>query len=361
MGLRAVRRPTAAPGELHLAGTLRRGPEEVRIAVIICRDGRELGREKVIEARGALHYYGSATTAWLITLGSVMSGAREEALAPATAPVALFDGLSLATAMERVGVGLGVQQVAISSLDFELLDSLRGVPAREREREREPEQERGRGRDRERDRNERPERPERQERGERERGGRDRPERERPRLLIERPPVALEEAEELEQPIELEEGGEEAGNEPADDELEGTPAAAAEGGDKEQAEAREGGRRRRRRRRRKGGRGEEPQAAGAAGEAGEGLAVDSDEEDEDPGPAADEEGGALASEDQAQPSSYGDDVEPGEGLDDSREDDDEQADSAPDLESSDEEDDEHEPGEPAAADEEDEQSGRGSD
>jgi hypothetical protein len=105
VGLRAVRRPTTGPGELHLAGTLRRGPEEVRLAVIVCRDGRELGREKVIEARGALHYYGNATTAWLISLGSVMSGAREEASAPASAPIALFDGLGLACAMERVGVG----------------------------------------------------------------------------------------------------------------------------------------------------------------------------------------------------------------------------------------------------------------
>ena len=40
--LGAARLNKAQRGELHLAGTLRRGSEEVRIAVIICRDGRAI-------------------------------------------------------------------------------------------------------------------------------------------------------------------------------------------------------------------------------------------------------------------------------------------------------------------------------
>ena len=46
------------------------------------RDGREVGRERVTELRGALHHYGPAQAGMIITTGQVLSGAREEALAP---------------------------------------------------------------------------------------------------------------------------------------------------------------------------------------------------------------------------------------------------------------------------------------
>jgi hypothetical protein len=126
VALRAVRRPGAQPGELHLAGTLKRGHDETRLAIVARRDGREIGRERVIEVRGSLHHYGSASAGWLITTGQVLSGAREEAAVPGTAPVACFDGVGLARAMERLGVGLRRHVVPLTTLDLDLLDTLQG-------------------------------------------------------------------------------------------------------------------------------------------------------------------------------------------------------------------------------------------
>lgn len=133
VALRAVRRPNASPGEFHFAGTLRRSFEETRLAIVVKRDGREIGRELVVDTRGSLHHYGNATTAWLVTFGQVLSGAREEASAVGAAAVALIDGMALAAAMERLGIGLRTAQVALSTIDFDLLDWLR---AGQQERER---------------------------------------------------------------------------------------------------------------------------------------------------------------------------------------------------------------------------------
>ncbi|MBK8169201.1 MAG: restriction endonuclease [Sandaracinaceae bacterium] len=129
VSLRAVRRPGALPGELHLAGTLKRGHDETRLALIARRDSREISRERVIDVRGALHYYGNASAAWIITTGQVLSGAREESAVPGTAPVSLFDGIGMARAMERLGVGLRRHAIPVATLDLDFLDALRGVDA----------------------------------------------------------------------------------------------------------------------------------------------------------------------------------------------------------------------------------------
>src|SRR5690606_29284788 len=76
--LRAVRRPGRSGVELHLAGTIRRGQEEVRIAILVLRDGRDLRAERIVEIRGALHHYGNAAMAWVVTTGRVEPQAREE-------------------------------------------------------------------------------------------------------------------------------------------------------------------------------------------------------------------------------------------------------------------------------------------
>jgi len=344
VGLRAVRRPGAGVGELHLAGTLRRGADELRLAIVVHREARELSRERVIEARGALHYYGNAQVSWLITFGSVTAGAREEASAPAAGPVALYDGLSLATAMERQGVGLATQQVAISALDFELLDALRGGQA-----PRDFDQERGRGRDRDRDREreagprditprDRGERSDRTDRDRNERGERtERGDRnERPRLTLERARPALEEAE-LEPELNEEEGDVtlDEGDEVIDAALQEAAPSSGEAG--EEGEAREGSRRRRRRRRRKGGRPGEAQAEGEAevsAEEGESAVEGAPEGDGDverePAPWGEEpdESEALGRDDYAradgeQSSEYGAEQRSGERSDDetSRDDD----------------------------------------
>ena len=125
VGVRGVHRADASPGEFHLAGTLRRGPLEIPLAITVLRDAN-LSREKVVEVRGALHHYGNAQAAWLLGLGSVLRGAQEEAAVESAGPIALFGGNELAEAMERAGVGVVRTSVTLSCLDLDLLDDLTG-------------------------------------------------------------------------------------------------------------------------------------------------------------------------------------------------------------------------------------------
>ena len=144
--LRGVRRPGSSGTEMHFAGVRRRGPEEVRIGILVLRGAREdgaapVGRERVTELRGSAHHYGNATELWIVTTGAVQSGAREEASAQATVPVALFDGLTLAQCMEQARIGMTPVAVLVPSLDLDLFDALRGTvepPSRDREREQRP-------------------------------------------------------------------------------------------------------------------------------------------------------------------------------------------------------------------------------
>lgn len=128
VGVRGVRRPTSSGNEFHLAGTLRTGPLEIPLAIVILRDG-DLTREIVIDARGALHHYGDARAVWVIGLGPSLSGAREEAGVSGAAPVALFDGPALSESMEDMGIGLRRWSVPLTTMDFDLLDGLRGPGA----------------------------------------------------------------------------------------------------------------------------------------------------------------------------------------------------------------------------------------
>jgi len=127
-GLRAIRRPGSSSHEIHLAGLVRRGPEEMRIAVVALRDGREVLPERVTEVRGALPHYGDAVAAWIVSTGPVSSAARQEASVPGGAPIALFDGMALAEAMEARGIGLVPVPLMVSTIDLDLLDALRGSP-----------------------------------------------------------------------------------------------------------------------------------------------------------------------------------------------------------------------------------------
>jgi hypothetical protein len=91
--------------------------------------------------RGALHHYGQATCAWIVTTGRVSSGAREEAAIPA-ASCALFDGMALVGAMERLGIGVRRHVIAQYEIDYELLEELGDTPEQRERREREQERER---------------------------------------------------------------------------------------------------------------------------------------------------------------------------------------------------------------------------
>jgi restriction endonuclease Mrr len=123
--IRTVRRAGAPGGEAHFAALHRTGTDEIRTAIVVRKDGREIGRERVSDLRGALHHYGPASAGWLITTGQVLSGAREEAGAPA-APITLFDGISLCRMLEENDVGVIRTRFTTAIPDLELFETLRG-------------------------------------------------------------------------------------------------------------------------------------------------------------------------------------------------------------------------------------------
>ncbi|MEO8903762.1 MAG: restriction endonuclease, partial [Polyangiaceae bacterium] len=124
--LTQVRRPGLHGAELHLSGKARGPSGDVRTAVVLRRDGREVGRERVTELRGALHHYGPALAGVIITTGQVLSGAREEAAAPGASPVSVIDGAGLAKLCEEYEIGLVATQLTLPHPDLDLLDALRG-------------------------------------------------------------------------------------------------------------------------------------------------------------------------------------------------------------------------------------------
>ncbi|HEX3769247.1 MAG TPA: restriction endonuclease, partial [Polyangiaceae bacterium] len=124
--LRPVRRSGSPGGEAHFAALHKTGGDAIPTAIVIRKDGREIGRERVTDIRGALHHYGPATTGWLMTAGQVLSGAREEAAAPGAAPVALYDGIALCKLLEDIEVGVVKTRFAVAIPDLELLEVLRG-------------------------------------------------------------------------------------------------------------------------------------------------------------------------------------------------------------------------------------------
>jgi hypothetical protein len=123
--VRTVRRAGAPGGEAHFAAVHRTGTDEIRTAIVVRKDGREIGRERVSDLRGALHHYGPASAGWLLTTGQVLSGAREEAGAPA-APIALYDGVSLCRMLEENDVGVVRTRLTTAIPDLELFETLRG-------------------------------------------------------------------------------------------------------------------------------------------------------------------------------------------------------------------------------------------
>ena len=126
MNIRSVRRPGSPGGEAHFMATHKTGTDEIRTALVIRKDGREIGRERVSDLRGALHHYGPASTGWLVTTGQVLSGAREEASTPNAPPIALYDGLSLCKLLEENDVAVIKTRFPVAIPDLELLETMRG-------------------------------------------------------------------------------------------------------------------------------------------------------------------------------------------------------------------------------------------
>jgi hypothetical protein len=124
--IKPVRRAGSPGGEGHFSAIHKTGTDEIRTAIVIRKDGREIGRERVTDLRGALHHYGPATAGWLVTTGQVLSGAREEAAAPGSAPVAIYDGLAFARLLEDYDVGVARTRITLALPDIELFETLRG-------------------------------------------------------------------------------------------------------------------------------------------------------------------------------------------------------------------------------------------
>jgi hypothetical protein len=123
--LRSIRRAGASQGELFVTGTARVAGEEIAAAVLLKRGG-EIGRERVIELRGSMHHFNHARAAWIVTTGSILSGARDEASSPEAAPVTLVDGQLLSRWMDEHGVGVRHARIAVPYVDLDLFDALRG-------------------------------------------------------------------------------------------------------------------------------------------------------------------------------------------------------------------------------------------
>jgi restriction endonuclease Mrr len=124
--LSSVKRPGMHGAEIHLSAKANGPAGELRTAIVVRRDGREIGRERVTELRGALHHYGPAAAGWLVTTGQVLSGAREEAAAAGAAPVTLVDGAALSRLCEQHGVAVIRNRLTLPLPDLDLLDALRG-------------------------------------------------------------------------------------------------------------------------------------------------------------------------------------------------------------------------------------------
>ncbi len=125
--IRAVRRPGSSANELHFAGVLRQGRSETHLAIVVRRNGQDVDKSFIEQTRGALHHYGQASAAWIITLGMVRSEARQECTLAGVAPCALFDGMEWATALETKGIGLTKTRVELTLPQFELLAALSGT------------------------------------------------------------------------------------------------------------------------------------------------------------------------------------------------------------------------------------------
>jgi hypothetical protein len=123
--VKLVKRPGSPGGEAHFAAIHKTGADEIRTAIVIRKDGRELGRERVSDLRGALHHYGPASAGWLVTTGQVLSGAREEAAAVNAPPIALYDGSAFCKLLEDYEIGVVRSRMTIAIPDLELLEALR--------------------------------------------------------------------------------------------------------------------------------------------------------------------------------------------------------------------------------------------
>jgi hypothetical protein len=97
------------------------------LAIVVRKDGRDVGRERVTELRGTAHHYEQGVMGWIFTTGQVLSGAREDAGASGVMPVSLVDGGTLARLCEENHVAVVRAQNPVFIPDVDLFEALRAT------------------------------------------------------------------------------------------------------------------------------------------------------------------------------------------------------------------------------------------
>lgn len=134
-GLKPVRFPGASGVEVHFTGVVH-SPGGVLpgavgvgrgmgVAIVIRKDGRDVGRERVTELRGNVHHYDGAQIGWIFTSGQILSGAREEAMAEGAMPVAVLDAASMGKLCEDHNVAVVRATHPVAMPDIDLFEALR--------------------------------------------------------------------------------------------------------------------------------------------------------------------------------------------------------------------------------------------
>ena len=133
--LRLVRYPGSSGAEAQFSAVLHApvgallGPigkgTGTKLAIVIRKDGRDIGRERVTELRGSVHHYEDAQCGWIFSSGQVLSGARDEAAVEGATPVTLLDGISIARLCEEHGVAVVQSKLPMAFPDVDLFEALR--------------------------------------------------------------------------------------------------------------------------------------------------------------------------------------------------------------------------------------------
>ncbi|APS00264.1 HTH domain-containing protein [Pajaroellobacter abortibovis] len=122
--IKLVRRSGLSSNEMHFMGIYRMGGNDIKAALAIRKDGREIGRERVIDLRGSLHHYGPASAGWLVSLGPALSGAQEEASLFLAPTISVYDGLSFCKLLEENNIGVVQTSYPTSIPDMEFFETL---------------------------------------------------------------------------------------------------------------------------------------------------------------------------------------------------------------------------------------------
>ncbi len=78
--------------------------------------------QRLTELRGSLHEF-DATHGLLVTPGTIGASACEAAAVPDAPAIMLWDGMELATRMEKIGLGYRVLSLSVSFVDTDFFEN----------------------------------------------------------------------------------------------------------------------------------------------------------------------------------------------------------------------------------------------